>query len=599
MSSAMPKRQEIDVQLTWDTNLIFPTDAAYSESLLTYKQEVAAFEATFKGKLTNLDTIVAALTAYEQLVILDSRLSHYATLPLEVDKMNSQLARLANDYEATNAVTQPQLSFLTTELGLLPQELLEEVSKSQPQWASFIADIIRQKPYQLDPLQEEILATLTPTFSQPYTNYGTTKFEDMTFADFEAGGVTYGNSYVLFENDYEISHDTDIRRKSADSFYATLRRYKNTTAATYLSHIKNEQILARLRGFDSTIDYLLHQQNVSRDLFDRQIDVIMKELAPHMRRYVKLVAKAHGLDTITHADLKISLPSAFNQRITPEESKQFLIDCLGILGTDYVQMIEESFDKRWIDFAQNEGKATGGFCATLYDGPSYILLSWTGLMNEVLVLAHELGHAGHFQLAKKQSVLNYEPSLYFIEAPSTANEVLTCNTLLKNNSNPDFQAYLISELISRTYFHNMVTHLLEAAFQREVYTRLDRDEYLNGDILCQIKLDVIKQFWGEDFAIGEDAGLIWMRQPHYYIGLYPYTYSAGLTIGTAMAKQLEENPEEVVEKWLETLSLGASLSAQDLAKHAGVDVSTDKPLKDTIAYVGSLVDKLEQLVTPS
>ncbi|MGZ7204911.1 M3 family metallopeptidase, partial [Streptococcus pyogenes] len=80
---------------------------------------------------------------------------------------------------------------------------------------------------------------------------------------------------------------------------------------------------------------------------------------------------------------------------------------------------------RWIDFSQNEGKATGGYCATLYDGPSYILLSWTGLMNEVLVLAHELGHAGHFQLAKKQSILNYEPSLYFIEAPSTANEVLT------------------------------------------------------------------------------------------------------------------------------------------------------------------------------
>lgn len=122
-------------------------------------------------------------------------------------------------------------------------------------------------------------------------------------------------------------------------------------------------------------------------------------------------------------------------------------------------------------------------------------------------------------------MLSYEPSLYFIEAPSTANEVLTCNTLLKNNQDPGFQAYLISELISRTYFHNMVTHLLEAAFQREVYTRLD-DEYLNGDILCQIKLDIIKEFWGDDFEIGDDAGLIWMRQPHYYISLYPYTYSA-------------------------------------------------------------------------
>ena len=596
MSTAMPKRHEIDVQLTWNTNLIFPDNQAYKDALATYKKQVENFEASYKGKLTTLETIVAALKEYEGLAILESKLSHYAFLPLEVDKMNTELASLSNDFDLTIAYTIPKLSFLHTELTLLDQDVLESVITDQPQWKSYIQNIIRQKPYQLHPLQEELLANFAPTFSQPYNNYGVTKFEDMTFDSFEANGETLGNSYVLFENDYELSHDTEIRRNSAAGFYSTLKKYKNTTAATYLSHIKNEQIEARLRGFDNTIDFLLHSQNVSRDLFDRQIDVIMKELAPHMRRYVKLVAKAHGLGKITHADLKISLPSEYNQRITPEESKQFLIDCLGILGEDYVKMIEQSFDERWIDFAQNEGKATGGFCATLYDGPSYILLSWTGLMNEVLVLAHELGHAGHFQLAKKQSVLSYEPSLYFIEAPSTANEVLTCNTLLKNNQDPGFQAYLISELISRTYFHNMVTHLLEAAFQREVYTRLDNDEYLNGDILCQIKLDIIKEFWGDDFEIGDDAGLIWMRQPHYYIGLYPYTYSAGLTIGTAMAKQLEENPEEVVEKWLETLSFGASLSAQDLAKHAGVDVSTDQPLKETIAYVGSLVDKLESLI---
>ena len=596
MSTAMPKRHEIDAQLTWNTNLIFPDNQAYKDALATYKKQVENFEASYKGKLTTLETIVAALKEYEGLAILESKLSHYAFLPLEVDKMNTELASLSNDFDLTIAYTIPKLSFLHTELTLLDQDVLESVITDQPQWKSYIQNIIRQKPYQLHPLQEELLANFAPTFSQPYNNYGVTKFEDMTFDSFEANGETLGNSYVLFENDYELSHDTEIRRNSAAGFYSTLKKYKNTTAATYLSHIKNEQIEARLRGFDNTIDFLLHSQNVSRDLFDRQIDVIMKELAPHMRRYVKLVAKAHGLGKITHADLKISLPSEYNQRITPEESKQFLIDCLGILGEDYVKMIEQSFDERWIDFAQNEGKATGGFCATLYDGPSYILLSWTGLMNEVLVLAHELGHAGHFQLAKKQSVLSYEPSLYFIEAPSTANEVLTCNTLLKNNQDPGFQAYLISELISRTYFHNMVTHLLEAAFQREVYTRLDNDEYLNGDILCQIKLDIIKEFWGDDFEIGDDAGLIWMRQPHYYIGLYPYTYSAGLTIGTAMAKQLEENPEEVVEKWLETLSFGASLSAQDLAKHAGVDVSTDQPLKETIAYVGSLVDKLESLI---
>ncbi|MCP1639386.1 oligoendopeptidase F [Streptococcus gallinaceus] len=595
MTNAMLKRQEVDVKDTWDTSLIYENDQTFKTALTAFKETAKNFEKNYKNQLNTVETIVAALAEYETILTVQSKLSHYAFLNLDVDKMNAELASQANEFELVHAETYPALAFLSTELGLQETALLEEVIAQHPEWTSFINHIIRWKPHNLDPLQEELLAKFAPTFSQAYSNYETTKFEDMTFDNFEANGTSYGNSYVLYENDYEISHDTELRRKSAESFYATLRKYKNTTAATYLAHVKNEQIEAKLRGFDSTIDYLLFQQDISRDLFDRQIDVIMKELAPHMRRFIKLMAASHGLDKITHADLKISLPSEFNQRITPEESKQFLVDCLGFLGEDYVKMIEQAFDERWIDFAQNEGKATGGYCATLYDGPSYILLNWTGLMNEVLVLAHELGHAGHFQLAKKQSILNYDPSLYFIEAPSTANEVLTCNTLLKQNEDPNFKAYLISELISRTYFHNMVTHLLEAAFQREVYTRMDNDEYLNGDILCKIKLSIMKEFWGDEFEIGEDAGLIWMRQPHYYMGLYPYTYSAGLTIGTAMAKQLEENPTEIVEKWFETLSLGASLSAQELAQHAGVDVSTDKPLKDTIAYVGSLVDQLETL----
>lgn len=593
---AMPKRQDIAVQLTWDTSLIFPTDADYQKGLKAYAQAVTDFEQNYKGQLNQAETIVEALTAYEKLAILRDQLSHYAFLPLEVDRMNADLASLSNDFDLLMEETTPRLAFLDIELGALETDFLEGLIVQQPQWKAYFQQLIDFKPHQLPALQEELLATLSPVWQQPYNAYNTTKFEDLTFEPFTANGQTYENSYVYFENDYELSHDKDIRRQSAKSFYATLKNYQNTAATSLLAQMKNEQIQAKLRGFESTIDYLLFQQNVSRELFDRQIDVIMDKLAPHMRRYVKLVAKAHGLSDITHADLKISMPSSFNQRITPEESKTLLLDCLSVLGPDYQKMIEQAFDKRWIDFAQNEGKSTGGFCATLYNGPSYILLSWTGLMNEVLVLAHELGHAGHFQLAKKQSILSYEPSLYFIEAPSTANEVLTCNSLLKKNQDPDFQTYLISELISRTYFHNMVTHLLEAAFQREVYTRLDNNEYLNGDILCQIKLDVMKQFWGDDFAIGDEAGLIWMRQPHYYIGLYSYTYSAGLTIGTAMAKQLEDNPDQVVAKWLDTLSLGASLSAQDLAKHAGVDVTTDQPLLETIDYVADLVDQLEKLL---
>ncbi|PPJ90239.1 oligoendopeptidase F, partial [Staphylococcus aureus] len=88
---------------------------------------------------------------------------------------------------------------------------------------------------------------------------------------------------------------------------------------------------------------------------------------------------------------------------------------------------------------------------------------------------------------------------------------------------------------SRTYYHNFVTHLLEAAYQREVYNRVDAGESLTATLLNEIKRNVISDFWGDAVEITEGAELTWMRQPHYYMGLYPYTYSAGLTIATLMS----------------------------------------------------------------
>jgi len=40
------------------------------------------------------------------------------------------------------------------------------------------------------------------------------------------------------------------------------------------------------------------------------------------------------------------------------------------------------------------------------------------------------------------------------------------------------------------------------------------------------------------------------------------------------------------------LKMGGTKSAEELAKAAGVDVSTDAPLKDTIATIGGLIDEI-------
>ncbi|MDD3866519.1 MAG: M3 family metallopeptidase, partial [Eubacteriales bacterium] len=279
-----------------------------------------------------------------------------------------------------------------------------------------------------------------------------------------------------------------------------------------------------------------------------------------------------------------------------EESKRYISSGLRVLGQDYHDLVMQAYDQRWVDFASNKGKSTGGFCSSPYQLHGYILLSWTGRLSEVFTLAHELGHAAHFALNQQhQPYLATEPSLYLVEAPSTCNEMLLSQDLLSQNDDPRFQRWVLASMIQNTYFHNFVTHLLEAAYQREVYQLADQGEFLTATVLNKIKRDVLEKFWGDSVEITEGAELTWMRQPHYYMGLYSYTYSAGLTIATAASQRIRREGEPAVEDWLTALRAGGSVSPVEFARLAGIDINTDQPLRDTIAYIGSIIDQLETL----
>ena len=414
----------------------------------------------------------------------------------------------------------------------------------------------------------------------------------MSFDDFEAKGQTYPLSFSTFENEYETAVDTEFRRNAFKAFSKRLRESQHTIASNYLTQVKKEKIMADMRGYDSVFDYLLHDQKVSREMYDEHIDTIMQHLAPPMRRYAKLLQQANGIDKMTFADLKVPLDANFVTQVSIEEAKQYCLDALSLLGTDYTDMVKRSFDERWYDFAQNKGKSTGGFCASPYGEHSYVLMSWTQNLGDVFTLIHEIGHAGHFYNAGQyQNYLSYEPSLYFIEAPSTCNELLLGHHLLQQNTDDKaFQRYVVSSLLSNTYYHNFVTHYLEAHFQREVYRAVDAGKNLSTDDLHQLMQSTLQQFWGEEVEIDEDAALTWMRQPHYYLGLYSYTYSAGLSIATQLFKKLRKG-EDVIEDWLEVLRAGGTKTPAELAQMIGVDITNNATLIDSIGFIEELIDQ--------
>ncbi|MCI7607227.1 MAG: oligoendopeptidase F [Spirochaetales bacterium] len=591
----MVMRKDVPVEETWDLSLIYKTKEEY-ESDRKRAEEIAKEIEEMKGTLNTPENISKAVDKYQELYEVMTLLMNYSDLASSVDYYDSEAQNNASYDRMLISKLDGMTAFLKVEIANNDVETIKSAAALNERNKGFLEDIIREKPHTLSEEGEKLLSKLAPALDTPYQVYNMTKLADMVFPSFTIDGKEYPMGYSLFEDDYQYEKNTSVRRKAFEVFSEEIKKYENTTSALYNAQCQKEKIESEIRGFDSVFDYLLFHQKVTREMYDRQIDNIMEKLSPHMRRYARLKKKVLGLDEMTYPDLLVPLDSDYSPSVTWKECEEYASDGLSIMGEDYVKMVHEAFEKRWFDYARNQGKSTGGFCASPYGKGSFILLSWNGRMSDVFTAVHELGHAGHFKAANSsQSILDTNVSSYIVEAPSTINELLLAHSLLKKSDDKRFKGWVLDNIINNTYYHNFVTHLLEAAYQREVYRLIDKGESVQADTLNSIYKGVLEKFWGDDVVLVDGAEHTWMRQPHYYMGLYSYTYSAGLTVATEVVKRIEREGEKAVEDWKKVLASGSTLTPMEAAKLGGVDISTSTPLIQTIETIGEYISQLEDI----
>ncbi|MDY0277517.1 MAG: oligoendopeptidase F [Acholeplasma sp.] len=588
------KRSEVNEKYTWDLTRLFKNEEEYQKAVKEVGGLIDTFVKKYQGSINNAKDINNSLNDYREIITKLRYVGSYQSLHSSVDQTNEVNIKRGGELGVFYGNISKKLAFYLPSLKELDDKILLEASKDLEN-SLFIKEIIKDKKHSIPKDIEQALSEFSQVLDAPYSNYQLFKLSDMRFNSFKANDKDYNLSFSNFENDWSYDSNHEVRRNAFKAFYDKLGEYENGLANNYQTHVLTEKAYANLKGFDSVIDYLLYEQDVTRDMYDRQIDLIMEHLSKPMQKFALLLKDIYGLEEMTYADLHLAVDDSFEPKVTIEEASEYAIKALNFYGSEYQEMVKTAFKERWIDFPQNVGKSTGGFCSSPYRKGSYILLNWNSLMSEVFVLAHELGHAGHFHYAgMNQNIFNTRTSLYFIEAPSTMNELVLAGYLKKNNDDLRFQRWVLSSLISRTYYHNFVTHLLEAAYQREVYRRIDAGKPLSASVLNNLKLDVLKKFWGDAVTIPDYVGRTWMRQPHYFMGLYPYTYSAGLTIATATYTKIQ-NQELSVDKWLDVLKAGGSKAPLDLAKIVDLDLSSEKPLLATITAISNIIDEIAVL----
>ena len=589
-------RKDVPVEEKWDLSLIFENEQQMWDALEETKAAVKKVVDTYAGKLNTAENIVNCLDEMEQIRIASSKIWSYTGLAVETDYTDNKLRELDEKVGDEMIRLERDTSFVDSEILLAPDDVLQAAVEKAKGCRIYLKDLIARKAHMLSPETEKVLAALGKTLNVPYTVYNTMKLADISFDSFTVDGKEYPLGYSLFEDNYELEADTAVRRAAFRAFSDTIAKYRNTTATAYNANVAQDKIMSELRHFDNVFDSLLFDQKVTREMYDRQIELITERLAPHMRRYARLLKKIYKLDKMTFADLKIAVDPGFDPKVTIAESHKYIRDALAILGEDYVEMVDRAYRERWVDFARNVGKSTGGFCSGQYRKNSFILLNWNDRMADVFTLAHELGHAGQGMYTDAaQSYYDTWLSTYLVEAPSTMNELLLAHHLSKTSTDKRFRRWVLSNVVSNTYYHNFVTHLREAWYQREVYRIIEEGGSVNADILSDLFRKNLELFWGDDVEIPEGAELTWMRQPHYYMGLYSYTYSAGLTVATQALLRIEKEGEPAVQDWKKFLAAGCTQDPVGLAKIAGFDITTDAPLNATIDYIGSLIDEICRL----
>lgn len=588
-------RSEVPLEETWRLEDIFPTKEDWEKELKEVENLIGTV-AVFKGRLgEGPKVLLECLEAQENLLIRLAKVAAYGSLHLSSDGTNPQYQEMAGRVSALSTKIGAEMSFIRSEALSLPNGTLNRYLEEEPGLEPFrimIEKMIESKPHRLHPETEASLAALGEVLSAPGTIYETSRTADMSF---EPVADSKGNLFPMSMGRYETAADIVLRRNAYSETTRVLKQYQNTYGSTWGTEVKKNVTMANLRRYESAIHMLLDRQEVTIDIYNNLHDIILTELAPHMRKYARLRKDILKLDKMLYCDIEAPLDPEFDPKTTWEEASEMIINGLSVLGPEYTEIMKEALSNRWIDRADNAGKRTGSFCSSVYGVHPYISTRWHNNLREVLTIAHELGHAGQGVLSQRyQRYGNTRPTMFFIEAPSTINEALVGNYILSQTTDKRTRRWILMEFL-KSYHHNFVRHLIEGELQRRAYPLAEKGKPITANVLNKLQGEILEDFWGEEVIIDEGAQLVWMRQSHYYRGLYPYTYSAGLTIGTQVAQAIQKEGTPAAERWVEVLKLGGTKKPLELAQLAGVDMTSPEPIRSAVEYVGSLIDELIEL----
>ncbi|HVA92734.1 MAG TPA: oligoendopeptidase F [Chloroflexota bacterium] len=593
-------RDHVPVEETWNLDDIYPSPEHWAADMTAIEQDIEAVS-RFRGRLAEGASVLeVCLRAQETLLSRLDRLRRYAYFRLATDGISPDNQGMSARAERLAARVDAARSFIVSDLAELPKGTIERYLDQEPgimPFRALLEDVERRRAHLLSPETETALAALGESLKASSAIWQGVTAVDMICPPIRDGaGQELSVSIAGYVFGHSHAADRDVRRAAYESLTVGLHRHGTTLASALAIHINQNVTLARLRGYASATEMILARQRVPLDVYENVLDVVHDEMAPHVRRLTRLRARVLGISEPRRYDLEAPLDPDYHPGATFDQCGRLIQEALRPLGDDYGALVSAAFGNRWIDRADNAGKRSGAFCWPVHGVHPYVFTTWHDALRSAFVLAHELGHAGHYTWTLREQPLStvaIEPMSLMLEAPSTANELLLAHHLLDTAPDPRFRRWVILQSLG-TFTHNMVTHLLEGRFERRLYQLAEAGKPLTLAVIMSVQDEIFERFFAGAVALDDGARLYWAQQPHFFMNHYSYTYAAGLASACAAVAMMRAEGQPAVDRWLEMLGLGATLPPVEILGRAGVDIAHPDTLRHAARYFGSLVDELEQ-----
>ena len=593
----LPAREEINQEYCWKLEDIFDTDEAWRkeyQELQKGLELLRGFQGTAVRRPERLFTVLETLGNIEQRF---ERVYVYANQKYHQDTGNQKYQEMSGKAAALSVALSDAAAFLEPEILTLEATRLEEwLEEYEPLrfYRRYLGEIMRRKPHVLSRELEGVLAKAKELGNSPQQIFMAFNNADIDFGTIqnEAGEETAltNGRYTSFME----SENREVRRAAFQRLYQVYGKHKNMLAATFEANLKQARFFSSMRQYPSPLEEALDGGNIPAAVYTELIRAVHEKL-PAMYRYVRLRKRLLGTEELHMYDIYTPLVKGAEKKYSFEDAKTLVKEGLAVLGEDYGKILEEGFQNRWIDVYENRGKRSGAYSWGAYGTHPYVLLNFSGNLNSVFTLAHEMGHAIHSYYSDHAQPYIYAGYRIFVaEVASTVNEFLLISDLIRKADSRREKAYLVNYLLEQ-FRGTLYRQTMFAEFEKMAHERLAEEGSLSAGTLCSMYGELNRQYFGPDMVQDPEIDLEWARIPHFYTPFYVYQYATGFSAAIAIGRKILKGEKDSVEHYKEFLRGGCSMDPIDLLKLCGVDMTEKKTVEEALEVFESCVRELEEL----